>query len=1411
MSGTDGAQPGATWTPPQTPCTPGTPIMPPQEDRSEDNNSVGKTTAVALENRFVLGDISNVDSDSVGETTVVTLGESMVGNTTILSVGHGDEDPIVVMGDLEGKTDRTPLNTEIRRKHMNENTPRIPLDLLDKDHKDPRTTSSPTTSTPGNTPKGSGSNELRESELQSSEQSAIEISGMMMDGERKGDIVDDKVIYKMINTSIYGDSEGEDDSQAVDETAWETTCEDSNLQDSEASSCVAQRTRSNRDLRRMNLTELLVTMSTTMEESFEVIGNNANDSLDLHRPESNWENKNEWCGKLQLLDTSLDKITKIGGTQRQKEMVKIFDKKTEEIAKKNEELRQMKEGKVEKSNRGGEVKKVTFVVKEPAYTNAMKEVVRALETLVELDLQTAPLRNVENIMRIILYICMDYSTQIQTIQETMESMARLIKELMVLRGRLMDLELENSILREEKVEAERNVLRLTRYNEVLDSLSTSLVGGDRGRDVVTSIVKCNEKIDGLKEAAREREEKYTLMFERKEHHKLISGNLEIEVAKLKEENKKINSVSQSKDTQMDQMMSKYELEEMKVDDLKKRMEGMELTHKEELAAKVEEQAVKSEEVNDRRLKAEIKAIDAGEELKKVRRDLNSLLRSKDEEIKMKEAEIARGKDSLAKEEEVNNEKKAEIEILEQELDLTKKGLEAFTYYCTLFWKENPKEVFDPTNPEKRFKPPQAPKPKRNEEKVEDAGSLVNTSREDSCAVLDSSTAGVWGDTSNLDLTCGQNSTGVQASGHKGEKRRRVEIGSTRKIEKNTEINKSDTSSEESPSPSISVSGDDKEHSKRKKYGKNRNDREKNMKEEQNRLINEMKEEHQKHLEEQRTRNKEELDKLKKEMEQKSQQELENLKKELGVRGIMVQEPIPKEATEEEEGAVGGVQDPALTAQKSAGETTNPNLQKSENQAQPSHTDPTNQNREEGSPLIIAVTEDNKGKVSNQYKGLMVNEDGSLNMTPQFHTWASNQDIQMQKMFKVAPTFPAGVIKTGHPEVTRQNLAWNHDGEWILVPVDRLDEGPEYRDSLVARIERAIDVDGNIRRALSYGDEDTKLKAWFDLEEMKVAFPNWIIPNPSKFYNGRRFNAEPRKQKDAGRPIKGKKGRNQNPFWDKGNQYKGRPETYLEWDKQQFGGSGNHRSNQEQKSWEQKSWDQYQQQQQHQQHQHQHQLQNQPQPQPHYHQQLTSAVTPALPIHYPPAVTPALPIQQHHPQHQTPAVTPTLQSQQHQQQHPSATPLPPNDQHQYTRSRDYQSWDQPWDQQTEDPQHGHSRDPRDYSRGRQGPRDRHQTQEGYQTKEFEDKRRRESRERRSRDASRNRYREASRERHGDRRQRRSSMSPRRRSNRSPSPSGSGIGRGGGNRNRERDHGEWHDNGRGRGSHDKRGSDASYGGS
>ena len=66
-----------------------------------------------------------------------------------------------------------------------------------------------------------------------------------------------------------------------------------------------------------------------------------------------------------------------------------------------------------------------------------------------------------------------------------------------------------------------------------------------------------------------------------------------------------------------------------------------------------------------------------------------------------------------------------------------------------------------------------------------------------------------------------------------------------------------------------------------------------------------------------------MDRMKREMEQKSHQEMENLKKELEARGIKIQEPIPEEVTREGEGAVGGVQDPAITSQKSVVENKKP--------------------------------------------------------------------------------------------------------------------------------------------------------------------------------------------------------------------------------------------------------------------------------------------------------------------------------------------------------------------------------------------------------------------------------------------------------------------------------------------------------
>ena len=100
-----------------------------------------------------------------------------------------------------------------------------------------------------------------------------------------------------------------------------------------------------------------------------------------------------------------------------------------------------------------------------------------------------------------------------------------------------------------------------------------------------------------------------------------------------------------------------------------------------------------------------------------------------------------------------------------------------------------------------------------------------------------------------------------------------------------------------------------------------------------------------------------------------------------------------------------------------------------------------------------------------------------------------------------------------------------------MPSNNKEVGPDYEKHRLGRIERYIDTDGKIRKALSYGNEDTKLTVWFDLEEVLEAFPNWVIPDPGLYYNGRKFNKEAKRiakgDKIPGDQPKGIQGKKQN--------------------------------------------------------------------------------------------------------------------------------------------------------------------------------------------------------------------------------------------------------------------------------------------
>ena len=1420
MSDAEDTQADSTWPTLQTSTTPWTPMELPQEDHLTTRDSVDRDLVVR---------------DAVGETIAVPLMSSCeVGETTMLPSGSSVEDPVVLdeglerktddthqkvedtvvldgglegktdgtprrshvvsLGDLEGTFNRTPQQYGIERvRNLEENTIVIPRSMMEEDLRDPRVSSSPTTSTPGNTPTSSGTSELKESELQNSDQSAIEISGILAEEKRKEE-VDDKIIINMMDISLAGNSGDEDESHdADDDTLWEATDEDISLLKSGAKSCIAKRTRSHKSLREMNLTELAEDWSlTTLEDSFVVLETNAVDSMNLHKAEKAglaWDNKEEWYKELQLLDTSLNKADKTGGPRRQLEMIKVCNRKANEIAKKNEEMRGTGGRVMDNPNREGENKKVTFVIEDAAYTTAIKEVVKALETLLSMNLYAAPMKNVENIIKIILSICLDYSNQVQMVQETMESMARLIKELLILKGKMVNVEKDNAELKVEKAAALLKIDDLNKLSDISYTFSRSLVGGTGGRDLVAEITTLKHQNSGLRETARQQELTYKENFKRRELYKEQVKDLNKTILNMekgrKAEREKDKGLIQHKETQLGEMTTRYEHEQEKVSHLEACMEGMKITHKKDMGTYVEEQFVLSEKVNADKLIADMKIMDLEDQLKKVRKDLedqlkrvrwdlNAKLRNKDEDLASKDAEIKESKEALAKREKVIKDLKEELKTQEQVTGKTKKELRFFKLQCRMFGCNDNNAVLDPLQPERSTKTPI--------EEDDGMGSEINTTSENSYVDLHSSTAGNWGDTSNLDTTCGQYSKTSETltTKQKGEKRKRMEVKETQNTEKAGEAEKSEISSEESSTSHRS--DNNKEPSKRKRQSRAKGSVKGAIQKDQNKLVDELKEEHQKKLDEQKRLHQNELDVLREKLEQMRCQEE-------GVRQ-------PKEVG----GAVGGVQDPKVSSQKPREAAALPN-----------------QNRQVGSPLIVAITDENKSQVSSQFKGLIVNPDGTISMTLQFTTWSNNQEVQMEKLFKVAPPHPENINNDGHPMPTRKNIVWTHDGDWVDVPYSVNDKGPNFKSTLVARIERSINTDGVIERSLSYGDDETKLKVWYSLTEMLAAFPHWDVPSPSLYFNTKKFNPNRKKPKEESKPPRGRgkfqgsRGRGRGGYGRYGDQYQ-------EWDRQQGGGGGDSQD----MSYDQGSWNQNQQprQQQQQQQQQYHQQQGpvpppvmhqNPNAQQHYQQQVPAVThaTHGQQYHQYPTQAPA-----HNQQLYNPAPIPAPGPPAHYQYHHPSPMI--SDQYQYQYS---EGGVRPKDQQSHSRSHRES--PREYPRERRphrSSRDRQRrdsrdrgsrrypsqesdykdSQQEYSTREYERRRRDDSQER-SRNSSRDRK----------PRNRSKSNSTKRRSERTPSPTNSGIGRGGGRK--DKDQGSRHEEGRGRGrsNQDKRESDASYG--
>ena len=760
MSETEDTQVDSTWPTMQAPPTPGTPMELAQEDHPSTEDSVDRD----LDDRKAEGE--------VGETTMLPPGSS-VEDPVVLDEGlerktdgphqvvldeglerktDGPlqivEDTAVLDGGLERKTvstprrsraisigdlvesiNRTPQQYGIEKvRNLGENTTVIPGNMREEDIRDPRTSSSPTTSTPGNTPTGSSTSELKESELQNSNQSAIGISGILAEEKGEED-VDDEMIINMMNISLavksgdelYDESHDADD----DDTLWEATDEDLSIVKNGTRSCIAKRTRSHKNLRDMNLTELGEDWSlATLEDSFVFLENNAVDSMNLHKKDKAekaglaWDNKEEWYKELKQLDTSLSKTDKTVGPRRQLEMMKMCNRKANQIAKKNEEMGGTESRRLGNSNKENENKKVTFIIEDAAHTTAIKEVVKALETLLNMNLYAAPMKNVENIIKIILSICLDYSDQVQMVQETMESMARLIKELLILKGKMVKVEKENAELKIEKAAAQLRIENLNKLSDISYSFSRQLVGDTGNRDLVAEVTALKHQNSALRETNRIQDNTYREVFKRKDTYREEVRNLNKTITSMEKgrnaEREEDKNLLQQKETQLGGLTARLEQEQEKLLQLEICMEEEKMNHKKEMGTYVEEQYVMSEKMNAEKLAKDMKILDLEERNKKekegrkdleeqhkrARWELNGILREKDVDIKSKDVEIEEGIKNMAKKEKEIRDLKEKLKTQEQAMGKSKDEVKLLKLQSRMLGCKDVNEAMNPLQTER---------------------------------------------------------------------------------------------------------------------------------------------------------------------------------------------------------------------------------------------------------------------------------------------------------------------------------------------------------------------------------------------------------------------------------------------------------------------------------------------------------------------------------------------------------------------------------------------------------------------------------------------------------------------------------------------------------------------------------------
>ena len=183
---------------------------------------------------------------------------------------------------------------------------------------------------------------------------------------------------------------------------------------------------------------------------------------------------------------------------------------------------------------------ITYVMEDPRYRSAMRVVTKALETLLDMSLSISNVDHMENVIKIIISLCIDYNIKAENIQENMLSMGKYIREFQKTKQRAEETKEDNIRLETELHELGLQLNSIRSLYDGYKEFANSMVRGGSvpGSKLVEDMLEMQEKIKELKTLGENQEIKYSQTYGRKDHYKALYWGAEKELKEHKKESEK---------------------------------------------------------------------------------------------------------------------------------------------------------------------------------------------------------------------------------------------------------------------------------------------------------------------------------------------------------------------------------------------------------------------------------------------------------------------------------------------------------------------------------------------------------------------------------------------------------------------------------------------------------------------------------------------------------------------------------------------------------------------------------------------------------------------------------------------------------------------------------------------------------